>query len=103
MLLFAQGRAARGQRNPGSALREPTASMTRGAARRAHSGTITEPLEQRTMLSAQWPGAVVGVTPGSTPAGAVPALHLVDAEAGGTMVRDLSPVYPIHHTAAFTG
>ena len=55
----------------------------------------TERLEQRTMLSAQWPGAVVGVTPGSTAAGSSPALQLVDNDGAGTFIREYSPIYPI--------
>ena len=73
MLTSARTRRIRGRRAPG----------------------VTEPLEQRTLLSAQWPGAVVGVTPGSTAAGTSSSFMLVDGDGGGTMVRQYSPIYPI--------
>jgi subtilisin-like proprotein convertase family protein len=72
----------------------------RGSARGSGRGSgrgfgTTERLEPRTLLSAQWPGAVVGVTPGSTAAGSAPALMLVDHDGGAEMVREYSPIYPI--------
>jgi hypothetical protein len=67
--------------------------FSRSGSRRARRGGsgVTEPLEQRTLLS----GAVVGVTPGSTAAGSSPALLLVDHDGGATMIREYSPIYPI--------
>ena len=51
---------------------------------------MPERLEQRTLLSAQWPGAVVGVTPGSTAAGISQGLRLVEKDGGATMVREVA-------------
>jgi hypothetical protein len=68
-------------------------SAVRGRARVARLAR-GELLESRTLLSAQVPGVVVGITPGSTGAGLSygPVVETVD---GGTMVHEGGVVYAV--------